>query len=201
MAPDKRLERPEDGSLSPAAGDATAPAAQTPELGPEPPPPSDATRRDPGRGGRERRWEGSPQEAATKETHSPTRSRGAGGDIPRRRRRAVGARGGGGVGGERGTSERHRRLPRPPSPEREREREGGREGGAGKAKPGERCSENKAGLWKADADTRAQEQERKRRRHARNPHQEKTQLNLGRDRDKVRRQQTQARAGGWGKCT
>ena len=78
---------------------------------------------------------------------------------------------------------------------------GRREGGAGKAKPGERCSENKAGLWKADADTRAQEQERKRRRHARNPHQEKTQLNLGRDRDKVRRQQTQARAGGWGKCT
>ena len=31
-----------------------APAAQTPELGPEPPPPSDATRRDPGRRGRER---------------------------------------------------------------------------------------------------------------------------------------------------
>ena len=38
VAPDNRLERPEDGSLSPAAGDATAPAAQTPELGPEPPP-------------------------------------------------------------------------------------------------------------------------------------------------------------------
>ncbi|XP_052520229.1 collagen alpha-1(I) chain-like [Budorcas taxicolor] len=102
VAPDKRLERPEDVSLSPAAGDATAPAAQTPELGPEPPPPSDATRRDPGRRGRERRWEGSPQEAATEETHSPTRFRGAGGDIPRRRRQAVGARGG--VGGERGTS-------------------------------------------------------------------------------------------------
>ena len=57
---------------------------------------------------------------------------GCWGDIPRRRRRAVGARGG--VGGERGTSERHRRLPRPPLP-RKRGREGGREGGAGKAKP------------------------------------------------------------------
>ena len=67
MAPDNRLERPEDGSLSPAAGDATAPAAQTPELGPEPPPPSDATRRDPGRRGRERSREISPLEAATKE--------------------------------------------------------------------------------------------------------------------------------------
>ncbi|XP_052520107.1 collagen alpha-1(I) chain-like [Budorcas taxicolor] len=105
VAPDKRLERPEDVSLSPAAGDATAPAAQTPELGPEPPPPSDATRRDPGRRGRERRWEGSPQEAATEETHSPTRFRGAGGDIPRRRRRAVGAR-------RREGHQRHRRLPR-----------------------------------------------------------------------------------------
>lgn len=48
---------------------------------------------------------------------------GCWGDIPRRRRRAVGARGG--VGGERGTSERHRRLPRPPLP-RKRGREGGR---------------------------------------------------------------------------
>ena len=111
-----------------------------------------------------------------------------------------------GLGAEAGSAERGAPAsgiadsPGPPPPkERERERE--REGGAGKAKPGERCSENKAGLWKADADTRAQEQERKRRRHARNPHQEKTQLNLGRDRDKVRRQQTQARAGGWGKCT
>lgn len=128
---------------------------------------------------------------------TPPRDSGVLGDIPRRRRRAVGARGG--VGGERGTSERHRRLPRPPLP-RKRGREGGREGPA-KRNQGERCSENKAGLWKADADKQAQEQERKRRRHTRNPHREKTQLNLGRDRDKVRRQQTQAGAAGWGKCT
>ncbi|KAI4574029.1 hypothetical protein MJG53_012205 [Ovis ammon polii x Ovis aries] len=35
-----------------------------------------------------------------------------------------------------------------------------REGGTGKAKPGKRCSENEAGLSKADTDTQAQEQER-----------------------------------------
>ncbi|KAI4529060.1 hypothetical protein MG293_020883 [Ovis ammon polii] len=34
------------------------------------------------------------------------------------------------------------------------------EGGTGKAKPGKRCSENEAGLSKADTDTQAQEQER-----------------------------------------
>ncbi|XDC68229.1 hypothetical protein R6Z07M_019411 [Ovis aries] len=34
-----------------------------------------------------------------------------------------------------------------------------REGGTGKAKPGKRCSENEAGLSKADTDTQAQEQE------------------------------------------
>lgn len=126
MAPDKRLERPEDGWLSPAAGDATAPAAQTPELGPEPPPPSDATRRDPGRRGRERRWEGSPQEAATKETHSPTRFRGAGGTF----HGDAGGRWGLGAGSaERGApASGIADSPGPPSPERE----GGREGGRGR---------------------------------------------------------------------
>ena len=39
---------------------------------------------------------------------------------------------------------------------REKRREGGREGGTGKAKPGKRCWENKAGLSKADTDTDTQ---------------------------------------------
>ena len=51
MAPDNRLECPKEGSLSPA-----------------------------GHRGRERSWEGSPQEAATKEMYSPKRFQGGGGD-------------------------------------------------------------------------------------------------------------------------
>lgn len=109
--------------------------------------------------------------------------------------------GGGGSGrGRRREGHQRAASQTPPAPPPPKEREGGREGPA-KRNQGERCSENKAGLWKADADKQAQEQERKRRRHTRNPHREKTQLNLGRDRDKVRRQQTQAGAAGWGKCT
>ena len=202
MAPDKRLDRPEDGSLSPATEDATAPAAQTPELGPEPPPPpSHTTRRDPGRRGRERSWELSPQEAAPKETRCPppphTHTCGSrvvvGGTFH-------GDAGGGGSGAERGAPVTTR-APPDPFPPKEGGR-GGREGPTGKAKPGKRCSENKAGLSKADTDTdtQAQEQERKRRRHS-DPQQEKTKLNLGRDRDQVQRHQTQACAGAWGKCT
>ncbi|XP_065794611.1 collagen alpha-1(I) chain-like [Muntiacus reevesi] len=115
VAPDNRLDRPEDVSLSPAAEDATAPAAQTPELGPEPPPPpSHATRRDPGRRGRETSWELSPQEAAPKETRSPPPPHaipGWRGHIPRRRRRR-------GLGGrERGTSDIPG-SPGPPPPKR-----------------------------------------------------------------------------------
>ncbi|XP_055284530.1 collagen alpha-1(I) chain-like [Moschus berezovskii] len=121
-------------------------------------------RRDPGRRRRERSWEISPQEAAPKETRSPKRFQGGGGTFH--------GDAGGGVGGERGTSDIPG-SPGPPPPQG-----GGREEGTeptGKAKPGKRCSENKARRSRADTDTdtQAQEQERKGRRHSLGPPREK----------------------------
>ena len=185
MAPDNRLERPED-CYSPAAEGATAPAAQTPKRSLEPPLPSDGTRCDAilatqeGRGAGKyllrrltRKRRAPPRDSRVVAGHS-TETPAAGlarGDVAR----------------ERGTSD----IPAPPARPPPK-----REGGTGKAKPGKRCSENEAGLSKVDTDTQAQEQERKRRRHS-GPQQEKTKLNLGRDRDKVQRQQTQACEGEW----
>ena len=145
MAPDNRLECPKEGSLSPA-----------------------------GHRGRERSWEGSPQEAATKEMYSPKRFQGGGGDT---------FHGDAGRGSRRGWQREgqqwHPRLPGFPPPKKR-----GRVGGTGKVKPGKCCCKtgkvkpgkccckNKAGLWKVDPDTQAQEQERKRRHSG--PQQEKT---------------------------
>ena len=144
VAPDNRLERPEDGSLSPAA--------QTPELGPEPPPPSDATRPRPQRKGEE------PGDLSPGDCHEraaiPHAIPGWWGDIPRRRRGVAGSRGG--VSRERGTCDiPGNRSPCPPKG-REGGEEGRRERGKGKVKPGKRCWENKAGLSKADTDTDTQ---------------------------------------------
>ena len=125
-----------------------------------------------------------------KETPSPTRFQGGGGTF----HGDAGGRGSHGVvSAERGAPVTSQ-APLDPLPRK-------REGVTGKTKPGKHCSENKAGLSKADTDTDTQAQEQERKRRHSDPQQEKAKFNLGRDHDKVQRQQTQAYASGWGKCT